>query len=252
MLLPLALCAGCATRGNPEVLESRLRQYEDTLTETQQQLDTTQQELRVARRETLSLREQLAQQNKDSLMPEQANVLYRVAGVKLNPLLSGGLDNDGQAGDDLLVAMLVPYDEDGELLKLPGEVRLQVFDGPLAEEKRSLGTWEFTADECREHWHSGFAGSGFLFQMPWRQAPTEKELFLQFQLVTPDGRRYHNHQVVQIELPADQSTAGGASADAAEQQAKSKPPAESPIQTVEFRNVSDEQQAGTKSTSEKK
>ncbi|HEV7998923.1 MAG TPA: hypothetical protein VGP63_03515, partial [Planctomycetaceae bacterium] len=55
-----ALAAGCASRGQLDVLESRLRQQDDTITQLQNQVSTTQSQLQAARRESDELRTQVA------------------------------------------------------------------------------------------------------------------------------------------------------------------------------------------------
>src|SRR5436190_23635234 len=98
---------GCAAR-NVDLLETRLREQEDSLAELQRDLSGTKSELEIARRESEELRTRLGAPEGETLVSEQARVLYRVQGVKFNTMLTGGLNLDDAPGDDGLTAMLMP------------------------------------------------------------------------------------------------------------------------------------------------
>lgn len=195
----LLFVCGCATQGNLDLLEARLRQQEDRLFELQARLEETQAELVVARKEAEGLRTQLSSQGQSPILPEQAQALYRAEGVRFNSLLTGGLDTDGSPGDDLISAVLAPHDSDGDLVKLPGAIEIELLDLSQPHDRRRIGHWEYPLEESREHWHSGLVGSGYLFKLPWQRPPESSELLLHARMTTPDQRQFDAAIQVEIE-----------------------------------------------------
>lgn len=189
-----ALCAlglaGCVSRGNVEILESELRSEERAREELAEQLRQSQQELKIVRTDAAALRTQLAERRQTALSPEQADVFYRAEGIKFNMLLTGGQERDGQSGDDALSVMLIPVDVHGDLVKLAGDVELELFDLTQASEQQRLGLWRFNLDEVREHWHKGFLAAGYLFQMDWQTPPVSPEVTLHARMTVADGRQF--------------------------------------------------------------
>ncbi len=82
------------SRGQLDILESRLRQQEDSITQLQGQLSTSQSQLQAARRESTDLRTQLADGTRTARV-EQVSALGQVEAIELNRFLTGGLDQDG-------------------------------------------------------------------------------------------------------------------------------------------------------------
>ncbi len=201
-LLFVATLAGCASGGDVELLESELRGQEDTISRLQYQLSGTQEDLRVARAETDLLRNQLAERGRPaSLLPEQADQLFRVQSVELHKYMTGGLDKDNLHGDEALAVLLVPKDKDGELLKVPGGVHIDLFDMALPPEEQKIGVWDFTPEQMQEMWHTGYFGSGFMLELPWKIAPNSPELTVHAQLATTDGREFHTTSQVRVTPP---------------------------------------------------
>ncbi len=184
------LCVGgCASRGNVELLESQLRHQEDQLYAMRTQLNQADAELNLAHKEVEALRVQLADSGKSKLLPEQVDSLFRVAGVHVQKLFTGGLNQDGKPGDELLNIVIVPQDEHGETVKLPGDVEFEVIDPAAPETSQRLGMWKFSSEEVAKHWQSGLT-SGFQFRMPWQVPPASEDLVLHARYKTADGRPF--------------------------------------------------------------
>lgn len=191
MSVLLALVAsGCRARGELEMLETELRRQEDLRVEAEQQVSSLQQELRVARTENSQLHAQLRKRGDLTLVSEQVAVLSRVESIKFNMLLTSGVDRDGQPGDEALSVLVMPVDESGDLIKLPGAVELELLDLSLPPNQQRTGAWKFDVDDVRERWHKGFLAAGYLFQLDWQQAPVSSELTLHAKLTAPDGRAF--------------------------------------------------------------
>src|SRR5262245_2238302 len=193
MAIP-ALCAlglaGCVSRGNVEILESELRTEERAREDLAEQLRQSHEELKIARTDAAALRTQLAERRQTAPTPGQADVFYRAEGIKFNMLLTGGQERDGQTGDDALSVMLMPVDVHGDLVKLAGDVELELFDMTLPSDQQRLGLWRFNLDEVREHWHKGFLAAGYLFQIDWQTPPVSPEVTQHTRMTVADGRQF--------------------------------------------------------------
>jgi hypothetical protein len=209
---------GCGHRGNVDLLEARLRQQQDQFVDLQWELEKAREKLDVAEKESTTLRDQLASQKKAAILPEQADTLFRTKGIRFNSLMTGGLNRDDAPGDELLAVLLQPHDADGELMKVPGSVQLELLDPTRLEGQQVIGHWEFPASQYGENWHGGFIGSGYRYQLPWQQTPTSPELVLHGSLTTTDGRRFDTSTVIKV-------NPSGTSAAREAQQAKALSPA---------------------------
>jgi len=73
--------------------------------------------------------------------------------------LSGGADFDGQPGDDGVIVYLRPKDADGDTVKVPGRISIQLLDNSALDSPRVVGVYTF--DEItalRKMWY-GLAGT---------------------------------------------------------------------------------------------
>jgi len=200
VLLMAGVC-GCSARGNVDLLESRLRQQEDKLFQTGAELESARSDLTVARREVDALRMQLVSRGDATILPERADALFRAEGIRFNTLQTGGLDRDNQRGDDSLSAVLVPHDVDGDLVKLSGRIQLELFDLALPGDRQRIGSWDFDATQSSNHWHRGFVGTGYLFQLPWQKVPEHSELLLHARLTAADGREFNTSKSIAVTPP---------------------------------------------------
>lgn len=199
------LWGGCATSRQLETLEAELRQQQDAVQLARKQTNNLQSELTRAREETELLRSQMASAGQGVPLPEQTGNLVRLSEVKINTLLSGGKDRDGLPGDDVLVALISPLDEQGDLVKIAGEVEIEAFDMTLPSDDKRVGQWTFDAEQAAKAWHSGFVGAGLQFELPWQDAPTSKELLVHVRLKTTDGRQFDSSTPLKIAPPAGQT-----------------------------------------------
>jgi hypothetical protein len=220
VLVAMAAC-GCASRGNVELLEAQLRLHERQLRTAQSELKTAHSDLQIARQDSQTLRTQLADRGQSPLLPEQADVLFRAAGIRLNSMLTGGLDRDGEPGDDTLAVALVPHDGDDEPVKLPGEVRFELYDMTHPKNPQQVGAWDFSVEDSHAAWQRGLLGAGYRFQLPLQHPPETPELVLHARLTTSDRRLFDTNTVVNLKPRPDalarvEPTADAASADSQE------------------------------------
>jgi hypothetical protein len=199
--------AGClAGRGQVDLLQARLREQEQQLADLQSQLQDKDKALAQSRRAEDELRRQIALSTPQGLLPEQSDLLVRVAGIRINSMLTAGIDRDQTPGDDALFVQFAPYDADGELVKLPGEIEISVLDPALPDQERTIARWTIPAEKCREHWTRGLFGAGYQFTLPWNdQPPRNGELVLHVRLKPVDGREFSATHVLRITPPVEQA-----------------------------------------------
>lgn len=203
------MAVGCLGRNRAaDYLQARLRVQEESISEMQAQLDKSTSELQLARREADNLRTQLVEAGQPTLPAEQAAVLLRVSQVKFNSMLTSGLNQNDQPGDDRIVVNFSPYDDDGEVVKLPGRVHITAQDPALPEAERTVGDWRFTAEECRTHWVRGFLGAGYQFNLEPQQPLRNSDLVVHLTLETPDGRSFQATHLVKVRPEGTDPIAG--------------------------------------------
>ncbi len=73
--------------------------------------------------------------------------------------LSGGADFDGQPGDDGIILYLRPIDADGDTVKAPGQISIQLLDNSALSTPRVIGVYTFDEPEqLRNLWY-GLVGT---------------------------------------------------------------------------------------------
>ena len=82
--------------------------------------------------------------------------------------LSGGADYDGKPGDDGITVYLRPRDADGDAVKVPGRMKVQLVDNTELGSPRVLGVYAFDdLDEVRKAWHGKFGTQHFTLKCPF-------------------------------------------------------------------------------------
>ncbi len=84
--------------------------------------------------------------------------------------LSGGSDYDDMPGDDGVTVYLRPRDADGDIVKVPGRITIQLLDLDNANSAspRLLGVYVFDdPDKLRKTWHGRFATQHYTLKCPF-------------------------------------------------------------------------------------
>jgi outer membrane murein-binding lipoprotein Lpp len=196
-----AVLAGCAHTGNTDALEAELREREEAQEELASELARAREDLKVAQSDASALRSQLSENQQVAMTAEQADVFFRAESLKFNMLLTSGQDRDSKPGDDALSVLLMPVDAHGDLVKLAGEIEIDLFDMALSADRQRLGQWKFTIDEVRERWHKGFLSAGYLFRLDWQTPPVSSELTLHARMTISDGRQFDATAQVKVTPP---------------------------------------------------
>ncbi|MFH5805217.1 hypothetical protein [Alienimonas sp. DA493] len=158
---------GCAASDDAAALRGDLLRTQDVLTRTQMELRDARAELAAAERSAETLRARLeAGGAVVAEAPEQTRALGRVTQLTVSKLLTGGLDRDGEPGDETLAVVLAPADAGGDPVKASGAVSLELVDLSAPHGRRQVGQWTFDAAEAAEKWRSTALGAGFRFRLP--------------------------------------------------------------------------------------
>ena len=196
-----AAMLGCASRGNVELLESHLRQQEDELRSLHTQVERTQAELVASRRLNESLNQRLVQHAGHDVVLDVSEQHFRVTGLKINPLLTGGFNRDEQSGDDQVTLVFAPQDDRDQPVQLPGTVECELVDPSRPDEQQQIGRWSFDASETRAAWVKVLGSSGYRLELRWQTPPTSSDLELRVRFRSEHGDRFEASCPVTIALP---------------------------------------------------
>ena len=82
--------------------------------------------------------------------------------------LSGGADYDGKPGDDGINVYLRPKDADGDVVKVPGRMKVQLTDNTNLNTPRIIGVYSFdNLEEVRRTWHGKLGTQHFTLKCPF-------------------------------------------------------------------------------------
>ena len=87
--------------------------------------------------------------------------------------LSGGYDNDDRPGDDGVVVYLQPKDRAGDVLKVAGEIRIQLYDLAAPAARNLIGEYVIPIDQARELWYGKLMTLHYTVRCPWLHGPPE-------------------------------------------------------------------------------
>ena len=111
---------------------------------------------------------------------------------------TGGLDDDGTPGDEALMVVIVPRDEDKSAVKVAGRATVAAWEITPAGIKTPIGTWEVNADQLRPTWRSGVFATGYFITVPWQTFPTTDRVRIAVRLTTTDGQAFETDRDVTV------------------------------------------------------
>jgi hypothetical protein len=115
---------------------------------------------------------------------------------------TGGIDEDNLPGDEALQVVVVPRDDDGSSVKVPGRLTVWAFEITREGLKNPIGTWEVTPEQLRRTWRSGIFATGYYVTLQWDKPPATERLRVAVRLTTLDGRQYEADRDVTVKLLA--------------------------------------------------
>ena len=213
----LSGCRGAARRS--EVLETRIRNQQETIASLRRDATTLESELDIARREADAIRATLNSKPEQRVMlAEHAEIQLRVSKISISRLLSGGLDRDDQHGDELLTVVVVPADESGETMRVSGELEVDAVDFAAPAGEQQIGHWKFDRNQTRDLWHAGLIGRGIQVTVPWQKMPRSGAVTVHARLTLPDGRQFDTTESLRVQPMQTEVTTSPQTEEAASSQ----------------------------------
>ncbi len=192
LLFPL-LCISAGCRNKTDAVESELRtrekMYRDALAE---------QQLSEARIDALQ-REVAALRKGAKITPEQAASTFGLKRIVLGRF-TGGRDNDGLPGDELLEVVVEPRDESDHAIKAPGTLQIYALEVSPQGVKTPLCMWDIPAEQLHKSWKQGLLSEGYTLTLPWKVLPTTETVRVIVRLTTPDQRPYEADKDIKVRL----------------------------------------------------
>jgi hypothetical protein len=115
--------------------------------------------------------------------------------------LTGGDNYDGAPGDDGVTVYLQPLDSDGNVVKVPGRIRVQLLDNTDLSQPRVIQVCEYSDPaDLRKSWHGRFLTNHYTLKCafpPDAQLPASGELLATVSFVDYlTGRELSAHKIV--------------------------------------------------------
>ena len=184
-----ALSTGCKSTKRYDLIEAELRTRERELADARAQLDQSRNLLRAYE----------ASQHRGAPAPG-GGVFLPVKEIAI-ARGTGGVDEDGNPGDEGLLVVVVPRDEDGSAVKVPARVIVAAWEITPAGLKNPIGSWNVPAEKLRPTWKSGLISTGYFVPLPWQTLPSTDRLRVAVRLVTTDGRAFEADRDVNVRPP---------------------------------------------------
>jgi hypothetical protein len=192
--------AGC--RHNCDLVEAELRTRELQLAGLRDELNQLHAHSEALQHELAALRGGAPMK----LSPEEASQTSPLRALALGRQ-TGGLDDDGQPGDEALQVLVEPRDGDGHALKAPGTLIVRAVEITPEGLKKPLCSWDVSGDALRRSWRSGLLTTGYYLVLPWKVFPSSEKVRVIAQFVLSDGRAFEAEKDVTVRLvPADRRT----------------------------------------------
>jgi hypothetical protein len=113
---------------------------------------------------------------------------------------TGGIDDDGLPGDEAVMVVIVPQDEDRSAVKVAGRATIAAWEITPSGIKNPIGTWELTAEQLRHTWRSGIFATGYFVTLPWQTFPGTDRVRIAVRLTTTDGQAFEADRDVSVRL----------------------------------------------------
>jgi hypothetical protein len=187
----LPFTSGCQTHNKRyDLIEAELRTRERELADTRAALDQSKNLLRAYE----------AAQQRGVPSPQASGPYLPLKEIAIGRG-TGGVDEDGAPGDEGLMVVIVPRDEDGSSVKVPGKALVAAWEIAPSGLKTHIGSWELSSDQLRRTWKSGLISTGYFVAVPWQTLPSTDRVRVAVRLVTADGRAYEADRDVSVRPP---------------------------------------------------
>jgi cell division protein FtsB len=142
-LIFLLLVTGCASSNDKELLTTQIKQLMQENTQLQGQVKQYNSENKELKGQIQVL----------SALPEGVKLenLSRIEKVNISRY-TGFYDKDNDGKKEKLIVYIQPIDEQGDIIKAPGAVEVQLWDLNKTDGKAMLGKWNVEPEELKKLW----------------------------------------------------------------------------------------------------
>lgn len=187
----ITLSTGCKSNNRYDLIEAELRTRERELADTRAALDQS--------RNLLRAYETAQRPAPAGAQPVAGGPFYPVKEIAI-ARGTGGVDEDGAPGDEALMVVIVPRDEDGSAIKVPARALIAAWEISPAGLKTPVGSWTVPAERLRATWKSGLISTGYFVAIPWQTLPSSDRVRVAVRLVTADGRTFEADRDINVKV----------------------------------------------------
>jgi len=182
---------GRAARNN---LESELRNREEDVRQLREDLDRAECFNQALSRELYATRGEPGPNG----VVERPSMPYPVQTLRIGRGTGGRAAECG--GDDALQLQVEPVDCEGQTIKAPGNLYVEVTEITKEGLKRPLSSWDLPQDQLRGKWQSGLFNTGYMLTLPWKAPPMSEKLRVLARLSMLDGRVYEADKDITVRI----------------------------------------------------
>jgi len=182
--------AGCRSNKHYDGIEAELRTRNRELADAQKELERT----RAINR--------AYEQSRGPIPGAEPIVPVSGAGCFIREIAlargTGGVDDDGTPGDEYLMVVIVPTDEDKSPIKVPARAAIAAWEYGPDGLKRGIGQWDISPEQLRSTWRSGLLATGYFVPLQWQHFPTATRVRVAARLTTADGRMFEADRDISV------------------------------------------------------
>jgi hypothetical protein len=192
LCLPLFLTStGC--RNRTDLIEAELRARDRYLRESLENQQRNEAYIISMQREIEALRKGA------KITPEQAAHTFGLKRIVLGRA-TGGLDNDGLPGDELLQVVVEPRDHDDHAIKAPGSLLIVALEVLPSGVKTPLSQWDIPPEQLRQSWKQGLLSTGYTLTLPWKTFPMTEQVRVVARFTTADQRVFEADKDIKVRV----------------------------------------------------
>jgi hypothetical protein len=188
-LIPVLFFTACKPNKRYDLIEAELRTRERELSDTRAQLE-----------QAKNLNRAYGQQSPLATPVSHGAPAYIPVKEIALARGTGGVDEDGVPGDEGLMVVVSPRDEDAAAIKVPARLDIAAWEITPAGLKNPIGAWSLPAERVRPTWRSGFISTGYFVAVPWQTYPSMDRLRIAVRLTTLDGRAFEADKDIMVKL----------------------------------------------------
>jgi hypothetical protein len=111
-----------------------------------------------------------------------------------------GRPSDAVAGDDALEVMVEPVDPEGNVIKAPGRLHIDVQEVSTEGIKTPIASYDIHPEQLRRTWQSGLFNTGYKLTLGWKVWPGSEKLRVSARFLMIDGRVFEADKDITVRV----------------------------------------------------